>query len=83
MVFVNDVWVCAGDVIRLLHHRRAHIACGMDFDRPTLQQMPRSVIGTCVQLKRLYLLVKLSGYFGYFGQLLDHLAGPWISMQIL
>ena len=43
VVFLNDVWLCAGDVVRLLHHRRAHLACGMDFDVPTVQQQTRPV----------------------------------------
>ena len=31
LVFVNDVFFCAGDVIRLLQHWDADVACGMDF----------------------------------------------------
>lgn len=43
MVFVNDVFFCAGDVVRLLSRKDAHLACGMDFDRPRIAQMDRQV----------------------------------------
>lgn len=43
VVFLNDVWLCAGDVMRLLAHEGAHMACGMDFDRPHIAQMARQV----------------------------------------
>ena len=39
VVFLNDVYFCARDVIRLLHHD-ADMACGMDFDRLKLQDAP-------------------------------------------
>ena len=39
IVFLNDVYFCARDVIRLLRHK-ADMACGMDFDRLKLQDMP-------------------------------------------
>ena len=42
VVFLNDVYFCARDVIRLLHHN-ADMACGMDFDRLKLQDMPWEV----------------------------------------
>lgn len=42
VVFLNDVYFCAQDVIRLLRHR-ADIACGMDFDRLKLQDTPWAV----------------------------------------
>ena len=31
VVFFNDVWLCASDIIRLLSHRDVNLACGMDF----------------------------------------------------
>lgn len=31
MVFINDVYFCARDAIRLLHHGDADLACSMDF----------------------------------------------------
>ncbi len=31
LVFINDVFFCAGDLIRLLQHDDADMACGMDF----------------------------------------------------
>lgn len=31
LVFVNDVFFCAGDLMRLLQHGDADVACGMDF----------------------------------------------------
>ena len=43
MVFLNDVFACAGDVARLLAHETAHLACGLDFDRPRIAQMNRQV----------------------------------------
>lgn len=42
VVFLNDVYFCARDVVRLLHHD-ADIACGMDFDRLKLQDAPMEV----------------------------------------
>ena len=42
IVFFNDVYFCARDVIRLLLHG-ADMACGMDFDRRKLDQVPVSV----------------------------------------
>ncbi|BDA43762.1 Alpha-1,3-mannosyltransferase CMT1 [Coccomyxa sp. Obi] len=39
VVFLNDVFFCARDVVRLLQHR-ADMVCGMDFDRPKLEEMP-------------------------------------------
>jgi len=39
VVFLNDVYFCARDVVRLLQHD-ADVACGLDFDRPTLEQAP-------------------------------------------
>jgi Cryptococcal mannosyltransferase 1 len=43
VVFLNDVFACAGDVARLLAHESAHLACGLDFDRPRIAQMDRQV----------------------------------------
>jgi Cryptococcal mannosyltransferase 1 len=43
VVFLNDVFACAGDVARLLAHDTAHLACGLDFDRPRIAQMDRQV----------------------------------------
>ena len=40
MVFLNDVYFCAKDVVRLLLHD-ADMACGMDFDRPKLGEAPK------------------------------------------
>ena len=31
LVFLNDVFFCAGDLFRLLQHVDADVACGMDF----------------------------------------------------
>lgn len=31
LVFLNDVFFCAGDLIRLLQHDKSDMACGMDF----------------------------------------------------
>lgn len=31
LVFVNDVFFCAGDLMRLLQHEDTDMACGMDF----------------------------------------------------
>ncbi len=31
LVFLNDVFFCAGDLIRLLQHDDTDMACGMDF----------------------------------------------------
>lgn len=42
VVFLNDVFFCARDVVRLLQHR-ADMVCGMDFDRPKLEEMPWQV----------------------------------------
>ena len=39
VVFFNDVYFCARDVVRLLLHG-ADMACGMDFDRRKLDQVP-------------------------------------------
>ncbi|KAL6759707.1 cryptococcal mannosyltransferase 1-domain-containing protein [Haematococcus lacustris] len=33
IVFLNDVWFCHQDVVRLAQYRTADIACGLDFDR--------------------------------------------------
>jgi Cryptococcal mannosyltransferase 1 len=43
VVFLNDVFACAGDVARLLAHEGVHLACGLDFDRPRIAQMDRQV----------------------------------------
>ena len=42
VVFLNDVYFCARDVVRLLQHD-ADMVCGMDFDRPKLEEMPWEV----------------------------------------
>ena len=42
VVFLNDVYFCARDVVRLLSHD-ADIACGLDFDRLALHAAPRPV----------------------------------------
>lgn len=42
VAFLNDVFFCAGGVLRLLRHD-AELACGLDFDRPALRQLPRQV----------------------------------------
>ena len=39
VIFLNDVFFCAHDVVRLLQHD-ADIVCGMDFDRPKLEEAP-------------------------------------------
>lgn len=31
LVFINDVYFCARDALRLLHHVSADLACSMDF----------------------------------------------------
>ena len=45
IVFLNDVYFCARDVIRLLLHN-VDMACGMDFDRRKLDQVPVQVNST-------------------------------------
>ena len=42
VLFFNDVYFCARDVIRLLLHK-ADMACGMDFDRRKIDQVPAEV----------------------------------------
>ena len=42
VVFLNDVYFCARDVVRLLSHE-ADIACGLDFDRLALHAAPLPV----------------------------------------
>jgi alpha-1,3-mannosyltransferase len=42
VIFLNDVYFCARDAVRLLLHD-ADMACGMDFDRKTLDQVPVQV----------------------------------------
>lgn len=42
IVFLNDVFFCARDVVRLLQHD-GDMVCGMDFDRPKLEEMPWEV----------------------------------------
>ena len=32
LLFMNDVYFCAKDILRLLQHRDAALACGMDFN---------------------------------------------------
>jgi len=44
VLFLNDVFFCAAGAARLLRHD-ADLACGMDFDRPTIRQMSRQVRG--------------------------------------
>lgn len=39
VIFLNDVFFCAHDVVRLLQHD-ADVVCGMDFDRPKLEEAP-------------------------------------------
>ena len=45
-LFLNDVYFCAAGALRLLGHD-ADLACGMDFDRPTIRQMSREVRCCC------------------------------------
>lgn len=41
VVFLNDVAFCAGDVVQLLTHDAAHVACGYDFqNRPGPHNVP-------------------------------------------
>ena len=42
IVFLNDVYFCARDTIRLLQHV-GDMVCGLDFDRPKLEEMPGEV----------------------------------------
>lgn len=42
VIFLNDVYFCARDAVRLLLHG-ADMACGMDFDRKKLDQVPIKV----------------------------------------
>jgi alpha-1,3-mannosyltransferase len=42
VVFLNDVFFCTRDVVRLLQHD-GDMVCGMDFDRPKLEEMPMEV----------------------------------------
>lgn len=42
VIFLNDVYFCARDIVRLLQHD-ADMVCGMDFDRPRLQDAPEQV----------------------------------------
>ena len=49
VIFLNDVYFCARDAVRLLLHN-ADMACGMDFDRKKLDQVPVQVIPTAILL---------------------------------
>ena len=49
MIFLNDVFFCAHDVVRLLQHK-ADIVCGMDFDRPKLDEAPMQARRFAVQV---------------------------------
>ncbi len=42
VVFLNDVYFCAADAVRLLQHE-GDMVCGLDFDRPKLEEMPGDV----------------------------------------
>ena len=42
VVFLNDVYFCARDALRLLQHE-GDMVCGLDFDRPKLEEMPGEV----------------------------------------
>ena len=42
VVFLNDVYFCARDTLRLLQHE-GDMVCGLDFDRPKLNEMPVEV----------------------------------------
>ena len=42
VVFLNDVYFCARDAVRLLQHE-GDMVCGLDFDRPKLAEMPGEV----------------------------------------
>ena len=42
VVFLNDVYFCARDAVRLLQHE-GDMVCGLDFDRPKLEEMPGEV----------------------------------------
>lgn len=42
VIFLNDVYFCARDIVRLLQHD-ADMVCGMDFDRPRLQDASEEV----------------------------------------
>ena len=42
IVFLNDVYFCARDTIRLLQHD-GDMVCGLDFDRPKLEEVPGEV----------------------------------------
>ena len=44
VVFLNDVYFCARDVVRLLNHD-ADMACGLDFDRLKLVDATPKVQG--------------------------------------
>ena len=46
IVFLNDVYFCARDTIRLLQHD-GDMVCGLDFDRPKLEEMPGEVSCSC------------------------------------
>lgn len=55
VAFLNDVFFCVGDVVRLLSHEDADLACGMDFDRPRIAQMDRQVL-LSMQMKYQHIL---------------------------
>ena len=50
VVFLNDVYFCARDVVRLLNHD-ADMACGLDFDRlKLLDATPKARLCRCARL---------------------------------
>lgn len=52
VIFLNDVYFCARDAVRLLLHD-ADMACGMDFDRKKIDQVPIGVSRLTFDLCRL------------------------------
>ena len=57
--FLNDVYFCAGGILRLLRHD-ADLACGLDFDRPRIRQMPRKVRLSAAAIDQLPYLLTLT-----------------------
>lgn len=43
ILFVNDVWVCPNEVLRLLQHQDADMACGLDLYEPARRRRGRAL----------------------------------------
>lgn len=72
VVFLNDVYFCARDVVRLLNHD-ADIACGLDFDRLKLVDATPKVRG-CWCMQQPTCVSCSSTLFGMWQALIRHLS---------